>query len=423
MRILILSTSDGIGGAGIAARRLMNALAGAGYDVRMLVRDRVTDDPRVATVRDTDGILDRMRAGMSKPIDRLRTFAANGFSSDRLWLTDAAAFGCRVTGHPWFQQADVIHLHWVQQGFMSIREIDRVLHSGKRIVWTMHDLWPATSVCHYPSDCVRYHTAPDDYGGGCHHCPQLCRPASRDISASVFRRKMRMMADARVTFVACSRWLAAEAAKSSLLAGQEIVAIPNAIDTDLFTPKDNKHSDVVGTSECQRILFSSANVSDERKGVRYLVEACSLLADLADRTEVVVLGQGSEAIAAQLPFRVVTAPYTQSWEEIAQLNASVDIFVIPSLQDNLPNTIMEAMACGVPCVGFRTGGIPEMIDHQVNGYVAEQRDAHDLACGIRIALQHRHEWGQAARQKVLATYAPTVIVPQYAALYAEAKNA
>ena len=399
MRILLLSTSDNQGGAAIAALRLLHALADAGHDARMLVRDKQTDDTRVTQLKDNR---------LTKLRDRLAIFAANGFTRQDIWLTDPAAAGCDITAHPLFRDADIIHLHWINQGFISLDGLRRILTSGKRILWTMHDMWPFTAICHYASDCTRFHTTPDQYGNGCHHCPQLLRPSAKDLSYSVFQRKHDIYNHTHVTFVACSQWLANQARQGALTTGHNITSIPNTLPTHIFRPDTKPQGKL-------RILFSSANVADERKGMTYLIQALNLLTDLRDQVELVVMGKNSDTI--QTPFTLRPVPYTTDPAAIAAVNASAHVFVTPSLQDNLPNTIMEAMACATPCVGFQVGGIPEMIDHLHNGYVARPADPADLAQGIRLALHNHGQWGENARQKVLDTYSPDIIAARYAALY------
>ena len=96
---------------------------------------------------------------------------------------------------------------------------------------------------------------------------------------------------------------------------------------------------------------------------------------------------------------------------------AADVFLLPSLSENLPNTIMEAMACGTPCVGFEVGGIPEMIDHKQNGYVARYKDAADLAEGIRYVLDNREELGRNAREKVMREYREEIVAKKYIEIY------
>lgn len=402
MKILILSTFPKRGGAAIAAGRLQQALQHNGADVTMLSRHNLT----LPGWKETMG-------GVPFIIERLRIFVANGMSRRNLYSVDLACCGDDVTETAAFREADVIHLHWINQGFLSLRTIRKILHSGKRVVWTMHDQWPTTGVCHYSDGCMRYETE-------CHDCPALLRPSSNDLSRSVFRKKKALYNEGRITFVACSEWLASIARKSALGKGQEIISIPNPIDTTLFRPQNRRAvRRLLGLPEDDIIiLFACQSVTDKRKGLGYLIEAMRGL----DGITVALVGGSSGETAALMPkgVKVIGLGQIGDVTMMANLYAAADAFVTPSLQDNLPNTIMEAMACGTPCVGFNVGGIPEMIDHLVNGYVAQYKDAADLARGIRhvTSPDNALRLGEAARAKVMTTYSEASVAARYLEVYA-----
>lgn len=173
----------------------------------------------------------------------------------------------------------------------------------------------------------------------------------------------------------------------------------------------------------QLILFGAQRITDERKGFDLLVKACSFIQqnhpETAKRMAIVVVGGNSEQVKNVLPFDVYPVDYVSSEERMVDLYNAVDAYVTPSLQDNLPNTIVEALACGTPCVGFRVGGIPEMIDHQQNGYVAEYRNAEDFANGIVWTLdeERQEELAKNAREKALSTYSEEEVARRYMEVY------
>lgn len=138
-----------------------------------------------------------------------------------------------------------------------------------------------------------------------------------------------------------------------------------------------------------------------------------------DSLEVVAFGNQSQQLQALLPFRVHSLPYIKNEHELVNIYNSVDIFAIPSLEENLPNMIMEAMACGVPCVGFNVGGIPEMIDHLHNGYVAQYKSSEDFANGIHWILTEPEysELSEQARRKVLGNYSESIVAKRYTDIY------
>ena len=155
-------------------------------------------------------------------------------------------------------------------------------------------------------------------------------------------------------------------------------------------------------------------MTDERKGIKYLVEALRLILPSSGKGALVIVGKNSEQIP--LPDGIEAFRFdTVSEQMMPQLYNAADAFLTPSLQDNLPNTIAEAMSCGTPCIGFDIGGIPEMIDHQENGYVARYRDAADLAAGIRFVLSH--DLRAAAHAKAAAAYNETQVAQEYINIY------
>ena len=183
-----------------------------------------------------------------------------------------------------------------------------------------------------------------------------------------------MLDGENIYYVACSRWLEGEAKASALLQGQKITSIPNPIDTHIYHRGDRQEARRrLGLPlDRQYILFASQRVTNENKGMGYLIEACRLLHDLTSAT-VLILGGHAEEVTPQLSLQAIPLGYVNDERRIVDIYQAADVFVLPSLSENLPNTIMEAMACGLPCVGFRVGGIPEEIDHKRNGYVAEYR--------------------------------------------------
>lgn len=414
MRVLIVNTSEKTGGAAVAAKRLMEALNNNGVKAKMLVRDKETEDIKVV------GLPHGLRQQWHFLWERWCIFCHLHFSRKHLFEIDIANSGNDITQLREFKEADVIHLHWINQGMLSLKDIRRILDSGKPVVWTMHDLWPATAICHYARNCERYKD------GGCHCCQLLPKGGSQDdLSAKVWNRKKRMLSGHTIHFVACSRWLEREARKSTLLVGQSMTNIPNTIDIHTFRPKDKAEvRQNIGLPEGKKIiLFVSQKVTDVRKGMEYLVTAIERLikndASVSEKIAVAILGGHSEEVAEKLSVATFPLGYISDERKIVDVYNAVDAFVLPSLEDNLPNTIMEAMACGVPCVGFNVGGIPEMIDHKRNGYVAEYKDADDLSEGLRWVLFEADSevLSREAVHKVTTCYSQTSVAMRYIEVY------
>ena len=408
MRVLLINTSERIGGAAVSCGRLMEALKENGIKVKMLVRDKQTEEITVVPLPQSWKLLWRFLW------ERIRIWQTNGFTRQNLFKVDIANAGNDITSLPEFQQADIIHLHWINQGMLSLKNIERILASGKPVVWTMHDMWPCTGICHHAREC-------EGYLNDCGNCPYLLKPSKRDLSYKVYQQKKKILQGHHISYVGCSQWMVNQANKSSLLKGQHIVSIPNPINTSLYRPTDKREArERCGLPQDMKlILFGSVKITDKRKGILYFIDSCKLLAEehpeLKEKLGVVVLGNRSDQLANMLPFQVFPQEFLMDDHKIADIYNSVDLYATPSLEENLPNTIMEAMACGVPCVGFNVGGIPEMIDHLHNGYVAEYKSVEDFTNGIGWVLEASdyQRMSEEAARKVASHYSSRVIAQRY----------
>lgn len=407
MNILIVSTSDIHGGAAIAAYRLMNALHASGEDVKMMVRDKFSDNPLVFSVGN------RYRNKWNFYWERGEIFRKNRFSRENLFDVSIANTGVSIVDTPEFQEADVIHLHWINQGMLSVNEIYNILASGKKAVWTMHDMWAFTGICHHAALCRNYEKA-------CGSCPYLVSTAKNDLSNAVFRQKQKAYAAGKIAFVACSQWLEHLAEESPLTRGHVLTSIPNPIDTQAYRPRDKAEArQRLHLPEDKKIvLFAAVKASDKRKGMDYLIEASRMMANQSNDLLFLIAGDCGEEIEKQLTVSARSMGYVSS-DKMPDVYNAADVFVTPSLQENLPNTLMEAMACGTPCVGFDVGGIPEMICHRKTGYVAEYKNASDFAAGILWTLFEADSETLCAnaREKVLLDYVQEIIVKRYMDMY------
>lgn len=415
MKVLLLNTSDNIGGAAIACYRLMCALNAKGVETKMLVRDKLTDNPNVISINTSrwKKLLNKWRFMW----ERFIIFLHNGLSKQNLFRISIANTGTDISQHPLVKEADIIHLHWINQGFLSIKDIEKLSLLGKPIIWTMHDMWPCTGICHHSRECNAYFDQ-------CHHCFYFKNNTKeRDLSFQIFLQKKQLSTKTNIHYVTCSLWLKRRAEKSLLFTNHTCINIPNPINVNVYQQLDKTaaRKKLSLPIDQKLILFGSAKITDERKGIAYMIKACEILHSTTDAKDIslVVFGAQSDVIKDAVPFCVYPLNYLSNTEEITNLYNAVDVFVTPSLDENLPNTIMEAMACGTPCVGFNTGGIPEMIDHKINGYVANYMDADDLAQGINWILEEANhtQLSQNTRKKVVEQYCETVVTKQYKSLY------
>ncbi|MBK8922900.1 MAG: glycosyltransferase family 4 protein [Saprospirales bacterium] len=399
MNILLLTTYAH-GGAGVACRRLQKALQQNGEHAAILTREQ-------------------MPSRWPFYLERLSFLP---FERDKAvrFAFSLANFGQDIAHHPAVRKADILHLHWINQGFLSLTALKNLAALGKPVVWTLHDMWAFTGGCHYSGNCQRYRQV-------CGNCPYLRRPAPKDLSNRIWQRKKAVFPK-NLQLVTCSKWLGATARESSLFRHYDILSIPNPIDTASFSPME-----AVKRQDFRRetgippntfvLLFVSMKVQEERKGFRYLREALHVLKKNMPELPVtlLVLGAVNPADLDALPYPCHSLGLVKDDALLAKAYSSADVFVIPSLEDNLPNTVMESLSCGTPVAGFNTGGIPEMVDHLQNGYIAEQRDSQGLANGLQWILaggpENLDRLRAAARNKVEKHYAEAVVANQYINLY------
>ena len=400
MKILLLNTSLRKGGAAIACHRLWKALNKHGIKSELLVRKGFAGKIAFLT-------------------ERLHIFIINRLTWKNLFSVSTAKAGVNIKKTAQFKGSDIIHIHWVQQGFISLKQIAAIQKTGVPIVWTLHDMWPFTGICHYSGKCNRYTE-------NCGNCLFLNNPSEHDLSYKIMCRKKKHIDFSKIVFVACSEWMAGKARESMLLNKSRIITIPNPIDTDVFAPGDKIEARrKLGLNVSGKIiLFGAAKVSDKRKGIGYFLEACHILYSThsidPDNITVVFFGKGdSSGLSELIPFRSVHLKYLSDETDLATMYNAADVFVIPSMEDNLPNTIVESFACGTPVAGFASGGITSMIENGINGDLAEPGNPNELALSIfKILFSYDSAiMRDGARNTALERYSEEVVAKQYNTLY------
>lgn len=410
IRVTHLSAVDDRGGAARAARRLHEALR-----QRSDVRSRMVVQRVMSPGEDVVG----PKRGLDAAAAAVRPYA------DRAPMP----LYPRRTGTPFSNGAvpawhlrrlradppDVVNLHWVGDGFVSIESVSRL---PGRVLWTLHDMWPFTGGCHYAGGCRRFEAS-------CGACPQLGSRRPRDLSRINLARRRRAWDRLEMTIVCPSRWLAREARASRVFARSRIEVIPYGLDLDRFRPVDPADArSTMGLPKDRRlVLFGAASaLSDARKGFPLLLEALRRLAahGWGDRLELLVFG-AAEAAPAQLPLPARFLGELAEDHALARAYSAADVFVAPSIEDNLPNTVLEALACGTPVVGFDIGGMPDMVQPGVTGGLAASGDTDDLARAIAAVLDHPEpaRLRTACRADAEDRYPAALQARRYAELYAE----
>jgi glycosyltransferase involved in cell wall biosynthesis len=419
LRVLHLNISDGGGGVGRAAYRLHDALVKRGIDSRMWVDFKKSEDPRVmGASRKLDLLWARIRTRLDK-WPRLLCRHEHWEYASFNYLPNPRV--CEVWKR---HRPDVLHLHWVGDGLLPIRYW-RHLKDIPTVV-TLHGRWWFNGAQHLHSDqSKRFREGfvasnRDPLDGGL------------DVDRWVWERKRGALRDWPLTALTLSRWMERDAAASVLLGNKRIVRIPNGIDTSVFRPGERKElRTLLGLPTDRRLLLFGANlaVQDRNKGFADLVQALRLLEAQPDCPAFEVVVFGSERPLQELPFKTAAhfMGYIRDEATIARLYGACDAFVLPSAQDNLPNTVMEAMACGTPCVAFAVGGVPDMVDHLRNGYLASPRQVEDLSRGLAWVLsldeQSHAALGKAAREKIEGEFCISLQVDRAIELYASMTSA
>lgn len=398
MKILILSAKDVGGGAARAAYRLHQGLLATEIDSQMLVQNKLSDDNTVIAPKSK---IQRGIAAIKPALDQLplalyrnRDSTINIYSSQ--WLPNKIIEKIEQIN------PDIINLHWVCGGFMPIEALGKL---KKPLVWTLHDMWAFTGGCHYSGECDRYQQS-------CGICPQLGSDRFWDLSRWNWQRKAKAWKDLNLTIVTPSKWLANCAQASSLFKDIPIKVIGNGINSGIYQPHPTQLARKILNLPLDKkiILFGALDsTQDKRKGFTLLLAALQTLQKLEslEAVELVIFGASEPLDPINFGFK---ANYTGKLSDdvsLSLLYAAADVFVAPSVQDNLPNTILESLFCGTPCAAFNIGGMPDLIEHQQNGYLAQPFLPEDLAQGIHWILADAARYQQLAtnsRKKAIADF-------------------
>lgn len=425
MKVVIINKSDGRGGAAIVSRRLMEALRAEGVEARMLVAEKLTDSPFVALAASKGEIKWKFI------IERLRIFLANGFNRKTLFKIDTGQEGLPLWRHPWVKEADAVLLNWVNQGMLSLKGVAKILKTGKPVVWTMHDMWQTTGICHHAGRC-------DHFMNCCGDCPLLEKANSGDLSREIWGKKNKLYhRGKKITFVAVSNWLKNKAMESGLLREQKVEVIANAFDLK----KDNEgkgNPTEVGEANKKkiRLLFGAARIDDPIKGLETLRALSHFLRKEypieSGNIEIAFFGAVKEQRALDgfgLP--VVYLGVLKGEKAVEDAYKNSEIVVSASSYETLPGTLVEAQAFGCIPVAFNQGGQSDIVEDGVTGFLApysenlEER-AQNLALAIlkAVAMTRQHgKWEEMRlrmKESVEEKFSYQTIARQYIKLLKDA---
>jgi glycosyltransferase involved in cell wall biosynthesis len=411
MKVLIVNTNDIFGGAARAAYRLHRALREAGIETEMLVQIKQGDDETVFTgINRITKFLNRLY-----PFIEVDTFPARWYKNRTNTLFSPAWFGFREIVDKINEiNPDIVHLHWITGGMIRIEDIARI---NSPIVWSMHDNWVFTGGCHIMWECEKYKTK-------CGACPRLGSNKVNDLSRWVWTRKQKTYNKKDFVVVGLSKWINECSKNSALLKNKRHVNLPNPLSTNIYKPFHKEKSRVLWSlpEDKKLLLFGAVNaVSDINKGFKQLSEALHKLT--CKDVEFVVFGSSEPQNAPDFGFKTHYVGHLHDDVSLVTLYSAVDVMVVPSLQENLSNAIMESLACGTPVVAFDIGGNSDMIEHKQNGYLAKPFDTTDLKDGIEWVLNLSKnvydELSHNARAKVVEKFDSKIVAKKYIELYKE----
>lgn len=376
MKVVIVNHSDMQGGAAIVSLRLVHALQEAGVEARMLVIDRQSNDQLVGVMGG------KWRNKWNFLAERLGVFVRNGFRRDTLFKIDTGSHGINIATHPWVKEADVVCLNWVNQGTLSLKGVKQLAQSGKPIVWTMHDMWNCTGVCHYSFECEKYK-------GHCQSCP-LLETKGKDLSTTIQEKKRRLYEQVPIHFVAVSHWLAECCRLSTIMSDSQLSVIYNAFPIDSFNCS-RLTGGFEGLPADKKIIVMGARRLDvEVKGFKELIETSHYIADnkpeLARKIHLVLYGDlHDKSLLSKIKIPCTYLGTISSTEQLSSLYRHGDIVLSTALYENLPGTLIEGQASGCLPVTFGMGGQADIVDHLKTGYIAEYKDPASVAAGIEWA--------------------------------------
>lgn len=410
------------GGAAVAAHRLHYGLLALGVDSRLWNKPNRN---RSMSPESAGQLLNLTKPNLIEQIGGLVTKVR-----DRRHLKGRPS-GLELYTTPWkgiatpFDRSqlggDVLHLHWVNR-WLDWQSFFGTLPTGHPVVWTLHDMNPITGGCHHADGCDSFHR-------GCGNCPQLAakRRGNEDISQMGFDIKHQSYVDKNLHIVTPSRWLQRHAEQSGLTRRASIQTIHNGLDLTHFRPRDKEiaRRELGLPPNVTVIGFGAALMDNRRKGAQEFYRAVSLL---KDPSKVVCLGFGEQA---ELPAMDRIPPihntgYLRTAEDLSRVYSASDLFVMPSLGENMPQTVIEAMACGTPCVAFSVGGIPEVVRPGKTGLLAELQDCQQLAAQIQWMIDHpeqRKAMGRGSRKLVCDEFDLDQQTRKYVRLYEHVREA
>lgn len=413
MKILMVNASDINGGAARAAYRLHRALLDQNIDSQMLVQEKNSSDHTVICSAGKMGrAMEKMKIRLrldQLPLKFYKNRTKTSFSPAWLPWSNIVNKINEINPH-------IVHLHLINSGMIRIEDLMKIKIP---IVWSLHDNWAFTGGCHVKWECERYKDE-------CGLCPRLDSHRENDLSRIIWRRKNKVYPKIdKLTLIGLSKWINECSKESSLLKNKKHINLPNPIDTSIYKPFKKEYArELLNLPKNKKLLLFGAMSSSSavNKGFSLLKESLDKLE--YKNLELVIFGSNKPKEPQNLEFKTHYMGHLNDDVSLVVLYNAVDVMVVPSLQENLSNVIMESLACATPVVGFDAGGNCDMIEHRKNGYLAKPFDIEDLVNGIEWILNNESydNLCREARKKVLEKFDSTIVAKKYIDVYKEILN-
>lgn len=402
MRILMLSDRETVGGAAVAASRLAEALSAAGHDVFRIVSQKDSGSHPWTT----------MQAGIKVPLARGLKDKSFGLRAAQEWSHSRIASLIRKI------KPHVINIHNIHGASTRGWSLDliEVCASRAPVVWTLHDMWSFTGGCAYSYSCTQYTEGCDAL---CTCPPQATRPSPPTIAAA-WKRRAQLLNNENLSLraVAPSEWLAS-AARGGSWPADRVHTIKYGVPTDVYRPipRAKARQELNIPPQGLVLLAAALNVNEPRKGGEFVHRATTRLANEPDLTVVTVGRQPLTSFERHPHVRHVGLLNSDALMSCA-LNAA-DLLLHPSLADNLPNVLLEAMACGTPSLGFDVGGVAEIIRPNETGWLVDKEQRFDVVLDGAVAqLRDGTDLREKCRSRAVKEYSPLVQAQRYSDLFA-----
>lgn len=406
MKVLHIVGGDLDEGAAQGAYILHENLLSQGVDSSILTNSSQTSGYK-GVYSISDGFIEKIKASARMRLDNVHKL----IYGEKNVKFSPGFFGYDITKLDLFQNADIIHLHWICNGFVDIKNLQKI---NKPIVWTLRDMWAMTGGCHYSLGCDRFEHQ-------CGKCPHLDSQRERDISTILQERKKEVYKK-EIRFVGISNWITDQAKRSSLLRDYNIKTISNNIDLKKFFPseKTEARKNLQLPNDKPILLFGAQYVNSAYKGYDILLE---ILMKLDFEACVVFFGRNSPSKIRNPKIESRYLGYL-SKQELQKAYSAADVFISTSKMEAFGKTVAESMACGTPVVCFDETGSADIVDHKINGYLAKQFETDDMITGIKYLLEEADDstFGSHAIEKVNRCFDGNIIAEKYVDLYNQVIN-